>query len=284
VEILNGVQGKRRFTNVAYVALASTSFFVALVPLISILYETISRGYVALTVDFFTKITPPIGGAGGGILNALEGSFVMVAIASMIGIPLGILGGAYLAEYPGNLTSQFRLLTEVLTGVPSIVTGITVYELVVVTQHRFSALSGGIALGFIIIPVVTISTHESLKLVSASVREGGLALGISRTKTLLYITLRSARSGVITGIALAVARVMGETAPLLFTALGSQFLMTSLNDPAASLTVLIYDFGTSPYVTSRSFAWGAALVLLLVVLGLNVIVRTVSRTKVRGTE
>ncbi len=279
-----GLERKRRFTNALYVVLASTSFIIALVPLISILYETIARGYVALTLNFFTRITPPIGGTGGGILNALEGSLVMVALASMIGIPLGILGGAYLSEYPGRLTSEIRLLSEVLTGVPSIVTGIVVYELVVATQHRFSALSGGIALGFIMIPVVTISSHESLRVVSASVREGGLALGISRTKTLLFITLGSARSGIVTGIALAVARVMGETAPLLFTALGSQFLMTSLNDPAASLTVLMYDFGTSPYANSHTFAWGAALVLLLVVLGINITVRAVSKTKVRGTE
>lgn len=215
------LEKKRKFNNILYVAFASASFFLALVPLISIVYETIVRGYAALTLDFFTKITPPIGEAGGGMLNAMEGSLVMVAIASLTGIPLGILGGAYLAEYTGQLASQIRLLAEVLSGVPSIVTGIVVYELVVVTQHRFSALSGGIALGIIMIPVVVISTHESLKLVSSSVKEAGLALGISRSKTLLHITLRSARNGVVTGIALAVARIMGETAPLLFTALGA---------------------------------------------------------------
>jgi phosphate transport system permease protein len=266
------------------VTLASASFFLALVPLISIVYETVIRGYAAVSLDFFTKITPPIGEAGGGILNAMEGSLVMVAVASLVGVPLGILGGAYLSEYAGHLSSQVRLLTEVLAGVPSIVIGIVVYELIVVVQHRFSALSGGIALAIIMIPVVVISTHESLRLVSSSIKEAGLALGISRSKTLIHITLRSARNGVITGIALAVSRVMGETAPLLFTALGSQFLMTSLNDPAASLTVLIYDFGTSPYPNSHTFAWGAALILLLLVLGLNIIVRTASRLKVTGTE
>jgi len=208
----------------------------------------------------------------------------MVGIGSLIGIPVGVLGGAYLSEYPGRVSYYIRLISEVLTGVPSIVTGIFVYELIVATQHRFSALTGGIALGFMMIPIVAISTHEALKLVSSAIREGGLALGISRAKTLVYILLSSARGGVVTGIALAVARIMGETAPLLFTSLGSQFMMTSINDPAASLTLIIYNFGTSPYTNSHVQAWGAALVLLLIVLGLNIVVRTASRLKVKGND
>jgi phosphate transport system permease protein len=248
------------------------------------LYQTLIRGVVAFNLNFFTQVTPPIGGLGGGILNGLQGSIVVVAIASLLGIPLGVLGGAYLSEYPGKLTYYVRLISEVLTGVPSIVTGIFIYELIVATQHRFSALSGGIALGFMMIPIVAISTHEALRLVSSSIREGGLALGISRAKTLIYILLSSARSGVVTGIALAVARVMGETAPLLFTALGSQFMMTSINDPTASLTLLIYNFGISPYENAHTLAWGAALILLTIVLGLNIVVRVASRLKVTGTE
>jgi len=187
-----------------------------------------------------------------------------------------------LAEYHGKLAYNVRLLAEVLTGVPSIVTGIFVYELIVATQHRFSAFSGGVALGVMMVPIVAISTHESLKLVSQSIKEGALALGISRAKTLVYVLISTARSGVITGIALAIARVMGETAPLLFTALGSQFLMTSLNDPSAALTLAIFDFGTSPYDNAHTLAWGAALVLLLIVLGLNMIVRFATRKKVMG--
>jgi phosphate transport system permease protein len=278
------LERRRRFSNRLYVVLASVCFLAALVPLFSILYQTIVSGYAALSVSFLTEVTPPIGGTGGGILNALEGSFAMVGIASLFGVPLGLLSGAYLAEYPGKLAYYVRLLAEVLTGVPSIVTGIFVYELLVATMHRFSALAGGVALGFMMIPIVAISTNESLKLVSSSIKEGALALGISRSKTLLYVLLSTARSGVITGIALSIARVMGETAPLLFTALGSQFLMTSINDPAASLTVLIYEFGTSPYPNSHVFAWGAALILLLLVLGLNITVRVTSRLKVTGTE
>jgi phosphate transport system permease protein len=275
---------RRKISNTLYVVFATACFLVALIPLISILYQTITRGYIALSFDFFTEVTPPIGGIGGGILNALEGSFVVVALASLIGIPIGVFAGAYLAEFPGKFGYYVRLLAEVLSGVPSIVTGIVVYVLIVATTHRFSAISGGVALGFMMIPIVAISTHESLKLVSASIREGSLALGISRTNTLVHVLFSSARSGVITGIALAVARVMGETAPLLFTALGSQFLMTSLNDPAASLTLLIFDYGTAPYENAHVFAWGAALVLLLLVLGLNIIVRVASRLKVTGSE
>ena len=281
---LLSLERRRRYSNVVYVVLASFAFLLALVPLISILYATLLQGYAALSFDFFTKVTPPIGGTGGGILNAIEGSFVMVGIGSIIGVPIGVFAGAYLSEYPGKFAYYVRLLAEVLTGVPSIVTGIFVYELIVASQHRFSALAGGIALGFMMIPIVAISTNESLKLVSSSIREGSLALGISRSKTLIYVLLSTARSGVITGVALSIARVMGETAPLLFTALGSQFLMTGINDPASSLTLLIFEFATSPYENAHVFAWGAALVLLFMVLSLNMIVRAASRLKVTGTE
>ena len=281
---MSNLHSRRRISNVVFVSLATACFCIALLPLIAILYETLSRGAAAMSMDLFTQVTPPIGQSGGGILNAIEGSLVMVGLGSLFGVPIGVLAGAYLAEYPGKFGYYVRLIAEVLTGVPSIVTGIFIYELIVATQHRFSAFSGGVALGFMIIPIVAISTHESLKLVSSSIREGGLALGISRAKTLVYILLSSARSGVITGIALAVARVMGETAPLLFTALGSQFMMTGINDAAASLTLSIFDFGTSPYENAHTLAWGAALVLLAIVLGLNIIVRLASRLKVTGTE
>jgi phosphate transport system permease protein len=271
--------GRRRFINRLFEVLAALAFVIALVPLLSILYQTISNGYGVLNQDFLTKITPPIGGSGGGIVNAVEGSLVMVAIASLIGIPVGLFAGAYLYEYPGRLANNLRLAAEVLTGVPSIVTGIVIYVVLVATLHRFSALSGGIALSFMMIPIVAISTHESLKLVPSSIKEGGLALGISRPKTLVYILVSTAKSGIITGMALSVARIMGETAPLLFTALGNQFLMNSIFDPAESMTVLIYDYGTSPYPNAHAFAWGAALILLLIVLGLNIVVRVSSRLK-----
>jgi phosphate transport system permease protein len=273
---------RRKIGNVLYLGLAALCFITALIPLFSILYATILQGASAINLAFFTQVTPPIGGGGGGILNAIEGSLVVVGIASLLGIPIGVLAGAYLAEYPGKFAYSVRLLAEVLTGVPSIVTGIFIYQLIVATQHRFSALSGGIALGVMMVPIVAVSTNESLKLVSQSIKEGSLALGISRAKTLVYVLLATAKSGVITGIALAIARVMGETAPLLFTALGSQFMMTSINSPTASLTLAIFDFGTSPYDNAHTLAWGAALVLLLIVLGLNIVVRLASRQKFRG--
>lgn len=276
------LSSRRKVGNALYFSLASMCFVVALTPLISILYQTVLQGASAVNLAFFSQVTPPIGTPGGGILNAIEGSLVIVAMASLIGVPVGVLCGAYLAEYHGRFSYYVRLLAEVLTGVPSIVTGIFVYELIVATQHRFSAFSGGVALGIMMVPIVAISTHESLKLVSQSIKEGALALGISRPKTLIYVLLSTAKSGVITGIALAIARVMGETAPLLFTALGSQFLMTGINDPAASLTLVIFDFGTSPYDTAHTLAWGAALVLLLIVLSLNIVVRVASRQRVTG--
>lgn len=170
---------RRKISNVVFIILATGCFGVALIPLISILYETITRGLAAVSIALFTQVTPPIGGNGGGILNAIEGSLVMVGLASLIGVPVGVFAGAYLAEYPGKFGYYVRLLAEVLTGVPSIVTGIFIYELIVATQHRFSAFSGGVALGVMMIPIVAISTHESLKVVSSSIREGGLALGIS---------------------------------------------------------------------------------------------------------
>jgi phosphate transport system permease protein len=259
--------------------LAGFAFVIALIPLLSILYETLSQGFSVLNLDFFTQNAPPIGGSGGGIINAIQGSFVIVGIASLIGIPIGLFAGAYFSEYPGRLANSLRLIAEVLTGVPSIVTGIVVYVVVVATLHRFSAISGGVALSFMMIPIVAINTHESLKLVPSSIKEGGLALGLSRSKTLVHILISTAKSGIITGIALSVARIMGETAPLLFTALGNQFMMHSIFDPAESMTVLIYDYGTSPYPNAHVFAWGAALILLLIVLSLNIVVRVASRLK-----
>lgn len=269
----------RRLINKLFIVLSTLAFLIALVPLLSILYQTLFEGLRALNYDFFTQVTPPIGGAGGGILNAIEGSLVAVSIACLIGIPVGLFGGAYFSEYPGKITNNCRLIAEVLTGVPSIVTGIVVYVVIVITMHSFSAFAGGIALSFMIIPIVAINTHESLKLVPNSIREAGLALGVSKPKTLIYILVSTAKSGIITGIALAIARIMGETAPLLFTALGNQFMMNSIFGPAESMTVLIYNYGTSPYPNAHAFAWGAALILLMLVLGLNVVVRVTSRLK-----
>jgi phosphate transport system permease protein len=275
---------QRKVSNWLYIGIASFCFLLALVPLVSILYFTLSQGYSVLNLDFFTKITPPIGGSGGGILNALQGTFLMVALASSFGIPLGILTGCYMAEYHNPFSSLVRLLADALTGVPSIITGIFIFGLIVVTTHHFSAWSGGVALGTMMIPIVAISTQEALRLVPMEIKEGALALGISKSRTLLQVLLSSAKKGVVTGIVLALARVMGETAPLLLTALGNQFLLTNLNDQAASLTLVIYNFATSGDPSAVHFAWGVALVLLLLVLGLNIIVRLASRQKLAANQ
>jgi phosphate transport system permease protein len=275
---------QRRVSNWLYIGIASFCFLLALVPLVSILYFTLSQGYSALNLDFFTQITPPIGGSGGGILNALQGTFLMVALASSFGIPLGILSGCYMAEYHNSFGSLVRLLADALTGVPSIITGIFIFGLIVVTTHHFSAWSGGVALGTMMIPIVAISTQEALRLVPIEIKEGALALGISKSRTLLQVLLSSAKKGVVTGIVLALARVMGETAPLLLTALGNQFLLTNLNDQASSLTLVIYNFATSGDPSAVHFAWGVALVLLLLVLGLNIVVRLASRQKLAANQ
>jgi phosphate transport system permease protein len=275
---------RRRISNSLYIGLTSGCFVLALIPLGSILYYTISQGYSALSFSFFTQTTPPIGAPGGGILNALQGSFLMVGLASAFGIPLGVLAGSYMAEYPGWISSGVRLLADALTGVPSIVTGVFVYGLIVVATHGFSAWSGGFALGTMMIPIVAVSTQEALRLVPPEIREGALALGISKSRTLLQVLLSSAKKGVVTGIVLALARVMGETAPLLLTALGNQFLVTNLNDQAASLTIVIYNYATSGFPSAVHFAWGVALVLLLLVLGLNIIVRLASRQKLPANQ
>lgn len=279
-------EGRRRIGNWLYIGIAFSCFALALIPLVSILYYTIIQGYSVLSVGFFTQTTPPLEfqGSSGGILNALQGSFLMVGLASSFGIPLGVLAGSYMAEYPNRLSSGVRLLADALTGVPSIVTGVFIYGLIVVATHHFSAWSGGVALGSMMIPIVAVSTQEALRLVPSEIREGALALGISKSRTLLQVLLSTAKKGVVTGIVLALARVMGETAPLLLTALGNQFLLTNLNDQAASLTIVIYNFGTQADPRAIHFAWGVALVLLLLVLSLNIAVRLASRQKLSANQ
>ncbi len=283
---------RRKITNRLYIILASACFVAALVPLASILFYTVSQGYRSLNMEFFTQTLPAIGGSGGGILNALQGTFVMVGTASLFGIPLGILVGSYMAEYPNWFSSGVRLLADALTGVPSIVTGIFIFGLVVVANPRhFSAWAGSLALGSMMIPIIAVSTQEALRLVPLEIREGALALGISKSRTLVQVLLSTAKKGVVTGVVLALARAIGETAPLLLTALGNQFLMSTvggifpnLNDQASALTLVIYNFATSGDPTAVHFAWGVALVLLLLVLGLNIIVRMASRQRLAANQ
>jgi phosphate transport system permease protein len=278
---------RRRIVNGIYIGLASACFLVALIPLVSIIYFTGSQGISSLNLEFFTRVTGdynPLTGLGGGILNALQGTFLMVGLASSFGVPLGIFAGAYMAEYPGTLSSITRLLADALTGVPSIVTGIFVSGLIVITTHHFSAAAGGFALGTMMVPIVAVSTQEALRLVPSEIREGGLALGLSKSRVLLQVLLSTAKKGVATGIILALARVMGETAPLLLTDLGFNYLASGLNSQAGSLTLVVWSFALSGDPAAIRFAWGTALVLVLLVLGLNVIVRIVSRQRLAANQ
>jgi phosphate transport system permease protein len=242
----------------------------AIVPLVSVLLYVAKAGLAGLSLEFFTGLPAPLGESGGGMRHAIAGTLILVGLACAVGIPLGVTAGVYVSEIgDGWLARAVRFSADVLSGVPSITVGIFVYTLVVLTMGRFSALAGGIALGILMLPTITRTTEELLKLVPASLREAGLALGVPRWKVTLRIVLVTAAPGIATGVMLAVARVAGETAPLLFTALGNRFWSTALDQPIAALSVQIYTYATSPYEEWHRQASAAALVLVLMVLLLN---------------
>ena len=238
----------RRIVNYAAMAATGVAALLVLVPLFLILGFLVTKGIGSVNWAFLTQTPKPVGEAGGGMANAIVGTFMILGIASLIGIPWGIAGGIYLSEYGRNAFGNvIRFTADVLNGVPSIVTGIAVYGLVVVTQKHFSALAGGIALGIMMIPIIMRATEEMLLMVPQTIREAALGLGIPQWRTTLSVTLRTATSGVITGIMLAFARVAGETAPLLFTAFGNQFWNLKLNQPTAALSLQVYTYAISPY-------------------------------------
>ena len=248
--------------------------------LVWILWETIRLGVGGLSVALFTQMTPPPNEAG-GIANAIFGSFVMVLLATFVGTPIGIMAGVYLAEYDarGWLASTTRFVNDILLSAPSIVIGLFVYAVVVAQFKSFSAYAGIMALALIVIPVVIRTTENMLILVPASLREAAYALGTPKWKVITMVTLRAARAGVITGILLAVARIAGETAPLLFTALNNQFWNGDLSKPMASLPVTIFKFAMSPYENWQQLAWAGVFLITLAVLGLNILARLVTRQK-----
>ncbi|WP_312843693.1 phosphate ABC transporter permease PstA [Diaphorobacter nitroreducens] len=248
--------------------------------LVWILWETIRLGVGGLSVALFTQMTPPPNEAG-GIANAIFGSFVMVLLATFVGTPIGIMAGVYLAEYDarGWLASTTRFVNDILLSAPSIVIGLFVYAVVVAQFKSFSAYAGIMALALIVIPVVIRTTENMLVLVPASLREAAYALGTPKWKVITMVTLRAARAGVITGILLAVARIAGETAPLLFTALNNQFWNGDLSKPMASLPVTIFKFAMSPYENWQQLAWAGVFLITLAVLGLNILARVVTRQK-----
>ena len=248
--------------------------------LIWILWETIRLGIGGLSLTLFSEMTPPPNEAG-GLANAIWGSFVMVALATLVGTPIGVMAGVYLAEYDQRswLAGTTRFVNDILLSAPSIVIGLFVYAVVVAKFKSFSAYAGIVALALIVIPVVIRTTENMLTLVPAALREAAYALGTPKWKVILAITLRAARAGVITGVLLAVARIAGETAPLLFTALNNQFWNADLSKPMASLPVTIFKFAMSPYENWQQLAWAGVFLITLAVLGLNILARVLTRQK-----
>ncbi|HEY6080393.1 MAG TPA: phosphate ABC transporter permease PstA [Polyangiaceae bacterium] len=274
---------QRKITDRVVRALCVAGTLVALVPLFSVLYYVIVRGVGGINLDFFTELPKPVGESGGGMGNALLGTLKLVALAGLFGIPPGVLAGVYLAEFGGTKFGYaVRFAADVMSGVPSITVGIFVYSLVVVTTKQFSAIAGGIALGILMLPMVTRTTEELLKLVPESLREAALGLGVPKWRATMRVMLRTAAPGIAVGVMLSVARVAGETAPLLFTAFNNRFWSVGVNEPTASLPVNIYTNAVSPYEDWHRQAWAAALVLLMTVLILNITARFLVRSRVRG--
>ena len=265
---------RRRLVNRAVMAATGMAALLVLVPLILILGSLGAKGIGSLNWAFLTHTPVPVGELGGGMANAIVGTFMILGTASLIGIPWGIAGGIYLSEYGRNgFGNVIRFTADVLNGVPSIVTGIAVYGLVVVTQKHFSALAGGIALGIMMIPIIVRATEEMLLMVPQTIREAALGLGIPQWRATLSVTLRTASAGVITGIMLAFARVAGETAPLLFTAFGNQFWNLKFSQPTAALSLQVYTYALSPYEDWHRMAWAGALVLIVMIIGTISVVR-----------
>jgi phosphate transport system permease protein len=275
---------RRKRTNLVGLSLSMTAMVLGLVALLWILFVLFSNGLAALELSLFTQDTPAPGSEGGGLRNAIVGSLMIVGLAVLVSTPIGILAGVYLTEYGDtSKTAEFtRFVTDIMLSAPSVVLGLFVYAIAVATVGNFSGYAGSLALSLIAIPVVMRTTENMLRLVPGSLREAAFALGAPRWKVATLVTLRAAKSGVITGLLLAVARISGETAPLLFTALNNQFFSTNMGAPMANLPVVIFQFAMSPYDNWIDLAWGGALLITLAVLVLNILARVFFREKVRA--
>jgi len=277
---MNALYARRRRKNVVLITLSMAATSVGLLWLALILFSLLSNGLAAITPDLFTKMTPPPGSKG-GLLNPIMGSVLMTALATLLGTPIGILAGTYLAEF-GNesrVASVVRFINDILLSAPSIIVGLFVYELMVLRMGHFSAWAGVVSLAIIVVPVVVRTTENMLRLVPNSLREAAAALGCPTWKMILSVTYPAARTGIVTGILLAVARISGETAPLLFTALNNQFWSLNLNQPMANLPTVIFQFAMSPYKDWHRLAWGGAALITLTVLALNILARSLFRRK-----
>jgi phosphate transport system permease protein len=271
---------KRRGMSGLMVTLTYVAAALATLPLLFIIAHIVKLGAGAISVDLFTKMPQPVGEAGGGMANAISGTLILIGIAAAVGVPIGIGAGLYLAEHKRTpLANTVRFLSDVLNGIPSIVMGIFAWQLLVRPVGHFSALSGGVALGAMIIPLVTRTTEEMILIVPNSLREAALALGYQRWRTSLSVILRTAMPGIVTGALVAIARIAGETAPLLFTAFGNQFWSISLRQPIAALPLQIFTYAISPYDEWHSLAWAGALVLIGIVLIISIAARFATRSR-----
>jgi phosphate transport system permease protein len=268
----------RKFKSSVAAIISFVSALLVITPLALVFYYLVRNGASAISWSFFTELPKPLGVAGGGMANAIMGSLQLLGLAALIGVPIGVLGGVYLAEYGSTRGNwMLRFVADVLNGVPSITWGVVVYGLVVLPFKGFSAYAGGLALGLMMIPLIMRTTEEVVLLVPNGYREAALALGVARWKTIVHIVMKTASKGIITGILLALARVAGETAPLLFTAFGNRFWNHDLSQPIASLPLQIFAYAISPYEDWHQQAWAGALVLLVTIFVINVLVRILTR-------
>jgi phosphate transport system permease protein len=269
---------RRKFLSGLVAFLCGTAVVLALIPLFFVFAYVLQKGFSSLSWSFFTQMPKPVGEAGGGMANAIVGSLMLIGIAAVIAVPVGIIAGLFVSEYGSRpFASVVRFTADVLNGVPSIVIGIFAYGLAVLPVKHFSALAGGLALGFMMIPIITRTTEELLNLVPGSLREGSLALGATRARTAFSVMIPAALPGIMTGILVALARIAGETAPLLFTAFNNRFWSTDLRQPMASLPVQIFAYAISPYDDWHRQAWAGALVLVTMVFIFSVLARVVTR-------
>ncbi len=260
--------------------LALACAILAILPLVLVFYHLVKEGFTSINWAFFTQLPKPVGEPGGGMANAIIGTFILIGLASLIGVPVGVLGGVFLSEYSHKrLNWWIRFAADIVNGVPSITWGMVVYALVVVPMKGFSALAGGIVLGLMMIPLIMRTTEEVLQLVPNGYREASLALGIAQWKTITQIVVRTALKGIITGILIALARIAGETAPLLFTAFGNGYWASKLTEPIAAMPLQIFNYAISPYDDWHRQAWAGALVLLLLVTAINITVRVLTRDR-----
>jgi phosphate transport system permease protein len=258
--------------------LCAAAVLIALVPLVMILFYVVKEGAGALNLAFFTQMPKPVGEAGGGMANAIVGTLILIGLAALFAVPVGCMCGIHLSEYPETrFSSAVRFAADVLNGVPSIVVGIFAYGLFVLPVKRFSAIAGGAALGLLMLPIVVRTTEELLRLVPPALREGALALGATRSRAVFSVILPAALPGILTGILVALARVAGETAPLLFTAFNNRFWSTNIAQPIASLTVQVYTYAISPYDDWHRQAWAGAFLLVMMILALSILARLAVR-------